>query len=159
MRLWFLSVFLLLTCQVEFSISHSDIRNVAYGASVFHVSSHPVHAASYAVNGLLTDFSCTNSGKNPWLRIDLGRNFKIRQIEVFARGDCCAGHLHDFNVKVGKDVDQMHTCGHFTGPVRVGERITMWCPTGTVARYVQIQIVKGWHNYLCLAEVLVWGHL
>ena len=35
--------------------------------------------------------------------------------------------------------------------------MAVFCPTPTVGRYVQVQIVKGDSNYLSPAEVIVWG--
>ena len=68
-----------------------------------------------------------------------------------------AHQLHDVDVKVGKNPHKMRLCGHFTGYTKVGGRMAVWCPSRTVARYVQIQIVKGVSNYLSPAEVVVWG--
>ena len=48
-------------------------------------------------------------------------------------------------------------CGHVSGYTRVGGRMAVFCPTPTVGRYVQVQIVKGDSNYLSPAEVIVWG--
>ncbi|XP_062580859.1 uncharacterized protein LOC134242755 [Saccostrea cucullata] len=156
-----LSLFIFFTCIMKFAVGHNDLRNVAYGkpayqSSEYHTREFP---ASKAVNGLLTDYSHTDIEKTPWLRIDLGRNYTIHEIEVFARKYCCAGQLHDFDVRVGKSIYDMDLCGHFTGSTNVGQRIGIWCPSNTVGRYVQLQIVMGWTNVLSPAEVLVWGRL
>ena len=69
-----------------------------------------------------------------------------------------SGHqLHDIDVKIGKSKHTMHLCGHVSGCTRVGGRMAVFCPTPTVGRYVQIQIVKGASNYMSPAEVVVWG--
>ena len=52
---------------------------------------------------------------------------------------------------------KMRMCGHVSGYTRVGGRMAVFCPTPTVGRYVQVQIVKGDSNYLSSAEVIVWG--
>ncbi|XP_061187403.1 fucolectin-like [Saccostrea echinata] len=136
-------------------------RNVAYGKNAIQSSRYDSHKypASNAVNGLLTDFSHTNTEKSPWLRIDLGRNYEIHEIEVFTRKDCCGGRLHDVDVKVGKRPYLMGFCGHFSGPTKIGQKFSVWCPSNTIGRYVEIQIVGGSENVLDPAEVVVWGHL
>ena len=68
-----------------------------------------------------------------------------------------AKHLHDIDVKVGNSPRRMRMCGHVSGYAGLGGRMAVFCPTPTVGRYVQIQIVKGASNYLSPAEVLVWG--
>ena len=68
-----------------------------------------------------------------------------------------SGHqLHDIDVKVGKSKHKMRLCGHVSGYTRIGGRMAVFCPTPTVGRYVQVQIVKGDSNYLSPAEVIVW---
>ena len=65
--------------------------------------------------------------------------------------------LHNIDVKVGKTKDSMRMCGHYSASARPGEQIPIWCPSGTVGRYVQVQIVRGEASYLSVAEVIVWG--
>ncbi|XP_062570122.1 uncharacterized protein LOC134232192 [Saccostrea cucullata] len=144
----------------DVALGHNDLRNVAYGKSVILSSNY--HSSGYSgskvVNGLLTDLSHTAAEKTPYLVIDLGKDYVIHEIEVFAR-KCCVHQLHDFDVKVGQNTHTMHLCGHYTGYAKLGERIAMWCPADTVGRYVKIQITSGVSNVLTPAEVLVWGHL
>nr|XP_022302367.1 fucolectin-like [Crassostrea virginica] len=158
------SILLVLTliCLCTFQISighHPDLKNVAYSKKVtLSFRYHRVHYPGWnAVNGVLSDFAHSGHERSPWLRIDLGRNFRIHEIEVFARSDCCTHQLHDVDVKVGKRTHRMRLCGHITGYTRTGGRMAVWCPNHTVGRYVQIQIVKGVSNYLSPAEVVVWG--
>ena len=68
-----------------------------------------------------------------------------------------AKQLHDIDVKVGNSPRRMRMCGNVSGYTRVGGRMAVFCPTPTVGRYVQIQIVKGASNYMSPAEVVVWG--
>ena len=87
----FVSVWLMLAClwQIQSSQGHpSDLHNVAYNKRVTVSSKHPHHGGSKAVNGLFDDFATTDRERSPWLRIDLGRNYHIHEIEVFARRDC-----------------------------------------------------------------------
>ena len=91
------SILLVLTliCLCTFQISighHPDLKNVAYSKKVTLSSRyHRVHYPGWnAVNGVLSDFAHSGHERSPWLRIDLGRNFRIHEIEVFARSDCCS---------------------------------------------------------------------
>nr|XP_022295930.1 fucolectin-like [Crassostrea virginica] len=146
--------------QIQTSKGHDQqLQNVAYSKAVTLSSQYPDRGYEgwKAVNGIFSDLSHTGRERFPWLRIDLGANFLIHEIEVFARSDCCGSQLHDLDVKVGNVTDSMHLCGHFTGYTWTGGRIAVWCPTPTVGRYVQIQIVKGDSNVMSPAEVLVWG--
>ncbi|XP_062620994.1 fucolectin-like [Saccostrea cucullata] len=162
-------VFLLVICFAEAAAYHlfhyhhhgNHFRNVAYGKQAVQSSNYDSRKwpASNAVNGLLTDFAHTKTERFPWLRIDLGKNYKVHEVEVFTRPDCCGGRLHDVDVRVGKTPYVMHFCGHFSGPTKVGQRFSVWCPSGTSGRYVQIQNVGGSPNKLDPAEVVVWGHL
>ena len=68
-----------------------------------------------------------------------------------------ADQLHDIDLKVGNGTYRMSLCGHVSGYTTVGGRMAVFCPTPTVGRYVQVQIVKGDSNYLSPAEVIVWG--
>lgn len=77
--------------HVNVILSHADLKNVAYAKSVTLSSEYytQTYPGSKAVNGLLSDFAHTAHEKSPWLRIDLGANYQIHEIEVFARSDCC----------------------------------------------------------------------
>ncbi|XP_061186475.1 fucolectin-like [Saccostrea echinata] len=158
---WLFILFLAYNSKIEYTMGHNVLTNVAYGKSVrqstdFRWGSVPDNA----VNGIFTDFTHTDLEKNPWIRIDLGRNYTIHEVEVFGRRGCCVERLHDVDIRVGNDLHDMHLCGHFTGScTRSGERIAVFCPFNTFGRYVKIQIMEGWNNYLSVAEVLVWGRL
>lgn len=67
---------------------HSGYTNVAYMKKVTLSSYHnkSSYPGSNAVNGKLNDVTVSDWEVSPWLRIDLGKNFKILKIEVFARG-------------------------------------------------------------------------
>lgn len=84
---------LIFLCLVNINVilSHADLKNVAYAKSVTLSSEYytPTYPGSKAVNGLLSDLAHTAHEKTPWLRIDLGANYRIHEIEVFARSDCC----------------------------------------------------------------------
>ncbi|XP_056013659.1 uncharacterized protein LOC130046372 [Ostrea edulis] len=149
------------SCNTKGSNSYQKcVANVALGKSVSVSSTYSSFLPSNAVNGNFNDFMHTTypvGEGRPWLTIDLGNTFLVKQIEIFNRADCCGYKFHDAEVTVGKSLDNLQFCGHYTGPARNGERIPMWCPPRTFARFVKIQIVKGKGNVLHVAEVLIWG--
>ena len=84
-------------------------------------------------------------------------NSKLLWTHAFMTMVFAAKRLHDIDVKVGNSTRRMRMCGHVSGDTGLGGRMAVFCPTPTVGRYVQIQIVKGDTNYLTPAEVVVWG--
>lgn len=91
MRRFFTLIFFCLG-RANVILSNADLKNVAYAKSVTLSSEYNTdrtYPGSKAVNGLLSDFAHTANEKTPWLRIDLGANYRIHEIEVFARSDCC----------------------------------------------------------------------
>lgn len=74
--------------------SNAVFTNVAYSKPVTLSSEHGFFPGKNAVNGLLADFTHTATEKLPWLRIDLGAQHLVHQIEVFARSDCCGKYSH-----------------------------------------------------------------
>ncbi|XP_048766761.2 uncharacterized protein LOC130046330 [Ostrea edulis] len=163
MRTWwlFLCCFIADTCILNTKGSHTYskcVANVAIGKSVSVSSTHSGFPPSNAVNGYLNDFMHTSGEESkPWLTIDLGGTFLVQQIEIFNRADCCGARFHDAEVTVGESLDNLQFCGHYSGPARNGERIAIWCPSHTIARFVKIQMVKGRGSILHVAEVLIWG--
>ena len=87
-------------CIVQTSLGYFDLKNVAYSKKVTLSSRyHHVHYPGWnAVNGRLTDFAHSGHERSPWLRIDLGKNFRIYEIEVFARSDCCGKYKTIFQL-------------------------------------------------------------
>uniref|UniRef100_K1QL50 Zinc finger MYM-type protein 3 n=1 Tax=Magallana gigas TaxID=29159 RepID=K1QL50_MAGGI len=106
--------------------NNAVFTNVAYSKPVTLSSEHGFFPGKNAVNGLLSDFTHTGTEKLPWLRIDLGAQHIVHEIEVFARSDCCGNQLQDFDITVGENIHDMHFCGHFTGHASTGQRIAVW---------------------------------
>lgn len=91
--------------------------------------------------------------------IGIFQNQRIKNKEELNRyfGTFSGYQLHEVDFRVGMKIHKMHLCGHFTGHASTGQRIVVFCPSNTTGRYVQLQIVAGYSNYLTPAEVLVWG--
>lgn len=84
----------LIYVHVNIISSNAVFTNVAYSKPVTLSSEHGFFPGTNAVNGLLSDFTHTGTEKLPWLRIDLGAQHLVHQIEVFARSDCCGKYSH-----------------------------------------------------------------
>ena len=85
------TIWLFLACCTDYVFSHSKFQNVAYSKQVTLSSQYEgnIFPGSNAVNGLVSDFACTDWEKSPWLKINLGARYRIHEIEIFARSDCC----------------------------------------------------------------------
>lgn len=84
----------LIYVHVNIISSNAVFTNVAYSKPVTLSSEHAFFPGTNAVNGLLSDFTHTGTEKLPWLRIDLGAQHIVHEIEVFARSDCCGKYSH-----------------------------------------------------------------
>ncbi|XP_061187987.1 uncharacterized protein LOC133196053 [Saccostrea echinata] len=143
------------------SMSGKKYFNAAYSKRASQSSTYGKdYSTLKAVNGALHDFSHSKAENHPWILIDLGKDFYVFEVEIYnvdKKVQCCANRFHDADIKAGRSLDSMLTCGHFVGPGKDKERIIIRCRKITVARYVKIQITSGTNNYLHIAEVLVWA--
>jgi hypothetical protein len=74
--------------------------NVARGKAVTQSTSNPSFDNSLAVDGVRTgeNFSTTVPvDLNPYLEVDLGKEYAIEQIKDFTRDNCCS-HERDYNI-------------------------------------------------------------
>ena len=74
--------------QIQSSKGYDQqLQNVAYSKTVTLSSQYPDwgYEGWKAVNGIFSDLAHTGKERFPWLRIDLGANFFIHEIEVFIR--------------------------------------------------------------------------
>ena len=80
---------LLCACYIDTTLSHFELKNVAYSKKVSLSSGYQgnTYPGSLAVNGIFSDFAHTSTEKSPWMRVDLGARYRIHEIEVFARSD------------------------------------------------------------------------
>lgn len=88
----------LLSVSYAQTCKHGGYTNVAYMKKVTLSSYHSKssYPGSNAVNGKLNDLTSSNWEVSPWLRIDLGKNFKIEKIEVIARTGCCGKYKYNY---------------------------------------------------------------
>ena len=66
------TIWLFLACCTDYVFSHSKFQNVAYSKQVTLSSQYEgnIFPGSNAVNGLVSDFACTDWEKSPWLKIN-----------------------------------------------------------------------------------------
>lgn len=94
----FLLAIVLLCVHHAQTCEHGNLTNVAYMKKVTLSSyySESQYPGSNAVNGKFNDLTASDWEVSPWLRIDLGQSFKIHEIEVFARTDCCGKYKYKY---------------------------------------------------------------
>jgi hypothetical protein len=139
--------------------------NLALGKSAGQSSNYNnIASAGRAVDGNTNgDFfngsvSSTESQANAWWQVDLGEVYPINEIDIWNRTDCCADRLVNYVIKLS-DTD---SDAAWASPKWQSSKHTVQAghPTtdmvGKKARYVRIQFVDGYTNYLSLAEVQVW---
>lgn len=64
------------------------MKEVAHGKISKQSTQHHIYISGNANDGNVYTFSHTTGGMSFW-EVDLGRDFKIKQIEIFVRQDCC----------------------------------------------------------------------
>ena len=101
----------------------------------------------------------TNAGPNQFWQVDLGGNFKISNIRIFNRTDCCSERIVGAMVQIlgqdGKVIAQ--TAINQSSPTYDIPIAQMASITGGVGRFVRIISAPKADNYLQLAEVEVYG--
>jgi multidrug efflux pump subunit AcrA (membrane-fusion protein) len=101
----------------------------------------------------------TNLGPNQFWQVDLAGNFKISNIRIFNRTDCCSERIVGATLQIlgqdGKVVAQ--TMINQSSPAYDIPIAQMASTTGGVGRFVRIISAAKADNYLQLAEVEVYG--
>jgi len=122
--------------------------------------------ARLAVDGTtITDFSrvvgatTDSDDKAPWWEVDLGAHYKIDNVRIHYRTDCCQGMLNGSSLLVSNEPFANQVLGGFPGdgvirrPLETG-RALMENAIGQVGRYVRIQMRKSEHLNIAEVEVL-----
>lgn len=157
--------------------------NVALGKSAYQYGSWNGNStADRAVDGNTSgawdngSVAHTLQSNHAWWYVDLGGDFRIDQITLWNRTDCCSTRLHDFFVTVLRGDGAMSTDATVVTPTwgaSIAEQTFVGPAVGTshtidysaavppvVGRYVKVQFdgSNRAHNaYLQLAEVEVFG--
>ncbi|CAC5416542.1 unnamed protein product [Mytilus coruscus] len=129
------------------------LQEVAEGKASTQSSQHGHHEAVHANDGNISTFSHTTTEQSPYWMVDLGRDYNIRQIEIFARRDCCGELIRQLDITAGSSHNLMTRCGFYSGPAQTGYHLAFECTPIINGRYVKIQ--KNDTTNLALAEVQV----
>ncbi|XP_075117927.1 pentraxin fusion protein-like [Leptodactylus fuscus] len=139
-------------------------NNVArYGeasqVSNFHLQPH-IGIAKLAIDGVrVTDHMtglCTHTRGDlpPWWQVNLKQIYKIFNVVLTNRGDCCKERLMGAEVRIGNSPDNNNpVCGRVTD---VSSLTLSFCCNGMVGQYVSV-VIPGRCEYLSLCEVEVYG--
>ncbi|CAI9620749.1 unnamed protein product, partial [Staurois parvus] len=102
--------------------------------------------------------STTNLDTSPWWRVDLLRPYKISQIVITNRGDCCSERINGASILIGNSLENNGNNNPSCSEINYipsGATQSFQC-NNMVGRYVNI-IIPGQLTYLSLCEVQVFG--
>ncbi|XP_069584588.1 fucolectin-5-like [Ranitomeya imitator] len=114
--------------------------------------------ATSAIDGNQDTCSHTDNEVSPWWRVDLLSSYRIKNITITTRKDCCEEQLNGAEILVGDSLANVGNnnprCAVVTGIPRGGSQ-TFQC-NNMVGRYVNV-VLRGRSEYLSLCEVKVFG--
>ncbi|XP_052065710.1 uncharacterized protein LOC127705436 isoform X2 [Mytilus californianus] len=140
--------------KVNTSLNNRVLKEVAHKKISTQSTQHRDFISGKANDGNLDTFSHTamNAQTSFW-EVDLGREFKIKQVEIFVRKDCCGDLIRQLDILVGPSHNKLEKCAFYEGPAQTGFHLVFECPHIISGRYVMI--AKGVSTNLALAEVKV----
>ncbi|KAM3928192.1 fucolectin-like [Leptodactylus fuscus] len=137
--------------------------NIARNGEASQVSDYQYYVMGYAKNAIdgLKDTEyhkgfCSHAdvAKDPWWKVKLDKTYKISNIVLTNRGDCCMERLIGAEVRVGNSPDNNNpVCGRVTD---VSSLTLPFCCNGMEGQYVSV-VIPGRSEYLHLCEVEVYG--
>ncbi|XP_052066550.1 fucolectin-1-like [Mytilus californianus] len=130
-----------------------NLQEVAEGKTSTQSSQHTIYKPGNANDGILNTFSHTTGEQSPYWEVDLGRVYKIKQIEIFVRRYCCGDLIRQLDITAGPSHNLMTRCAFYPGPAKTGYHLAFECSPIIFGRYVKIQ--KNGTSNLALAEVKV----
>ncbi|XP_073399448.1 uncharacterized protein [Dendrobates tinctorius] len=139
--------------------------NIARNGDASQVSVLQSRIMGYAKNAIdgvkavrYDNGSCTFTTKvnNPWWRLDLMQTYKIMNVVLTNRMDCCSERLMGAEVRIGNSLDNKNpVCGTVTN---ITSATLSFSCNGMEGRYVSV-VIPGRSEYLTLCEVEVYGDL
>ncbi|XP_075703751.1 fucolectin-like [Rhinoderma darwinii] len=152
------SLALALGCRLEPGATNIARNGEASQESV--LKAEPVGYAKHAIDGVKNSNyykgSCThtNGVKDPWWKVDLKQIYKISNVVLTNRQDCCAERLMGAEVRIGNSPDNKNpVCAKVTS---VAAATMTFCCNGMEGQYVSV-VIPGRTEYLTLCEVEVYG--
>ncbi|KAM5157383.1 pentraxin fusion protein-like [Mantella aurantiaca] len=133
-------------------------KGVASQSSIYtpYPSSSADKAIDGVANGVFSHGSCSHTSNDfaPWWKLDLKQKYKIWNVVVTGRSDCCLERMEGLEVRVGDSPDNNNpVCGKIIGSKT--SKITFVC-RGMEGQYVSV-VIPGRKEYLHLCEVEVYG--
>ncbi|XP_067267077.1 pentraxin fusion protein-like [Chanodichthys erythropterus] len=151
-------VFLTLTrLCVAASKGNLALNAMALQSSLGHSEGDAQHAVDGNRDTTYGKGSCTQTKSefNPWWRVDLGNVYRISNVTITNRGDCCKERIRGAQIRVGNSLDNSGNNNELVATV-----LTVFSGTQTFSfesvngRYVNI-LLPGNDEILTLCEVEV----
>ncbi|KAM9837046.1 uncharacterized protein ACBR49_019431 isoform 2-T2 [Aulostomus maculatus] len=155
-------------CEVEVSGQLAAVMgdNIARGGLVSQSSLYEDANPERAIDGYRTSLwqqkSCTHTHNDlkPWWRLDLLQPYKITNVTITNRGDCCHERLNGAEIRIGDSLDDNGNanprCTQISS-IPAGATETFEC-NEMEGRFINI-VVPGRREYLTLCEVEVRGQV
>ncbi|KAL0189885.1 hypothetical protein M9458_016984, partial [Cirrhinus mrigala] len=109
---------------------------------------------------LYTGCSSTNNETNPWWRLDLHDVYRVSEVVITNRKDCCADRIKGAEIRIGSSLENNGNSNPLCAvipAIPAGESYNYSCG-GMEGRYVNLIIPGDW-KVLTLCEVEVYGYL
>uniref|UniRef100_A0A4W5QZB8 C-type lectin domain-containing protein n=1 Tax=Hucho hucho TaxID=62062 RepID=A0A4W5QZB8_9TELE len=147
-------------CELE--VYGTPAGNLAMNGVATQSSLYGNRDASDAIDGKRNTHyeSCTHTLKdsNPWWRVDLLNEYRITEVTLTNRGDCCPERLDGAEIRIGNSLENNGInnprCAVISH-IPAGEAHTFQC-SGMHGRYVVV-VIPGRSEWLTLCELEVYG--
>uniref|UniRef100_A0A671RX42 Fucolectin tachylectin-4 pentraxin-1 domain-containing protein n=1 Tax=Sinocyclocheilus anshuiensis TaxID=1608454 RepID=A0A671RX42_9TELE len=151
---------------VEAGVYGTLAGNRAIGGATIQSSTSADWIAEKAIDGnrglqqLHTGCSSTLNENNPWWRLDLRDVYRVSEVVITNRKDCCAEQINGAEIHIGNSLENNGTNNPICAvipDIPAGESNNYSCD-GLDGRYMIIHIPGDW-KILTLCEVEVYGYL
>uniref|UniRef100_A0A8C1AD48 Fucolectin tachylectin-4 pentraxin-1 domain-containing protein n=1 Tax=Cyprinus carpio carpio TaxID=630221 RepID=A0A8C1AD48_CYPCA len=151
---------------VEAGVYGTLAGNRAVGGATIQSSTSADWFAEKAIDGnrglqqLYTGCSSTLNETNPWWRLDLRDVYRVSEVVITNRKDCCAERINGAEIRIGNSLENNGTNNPICAvipDIPAGESNNYSCYR-LEGRYVIIHIPGDW-KILTLCEVEVFGYL
>ncbi|KAK2913230.1 hypothetical protein Q8A67_001629 [Cirrhinus molitorella] len=138
--------------------------NRAVGGAVIQSSTSGNWFAEKAIDSnrgfqqLYTGCSLTNNETNPWWRLDLHEVYRVNEVVITNRKDCCADRINGAEIRIGNSLENNGNDNPICAvipAIPAGESYSYSCG-GMEGRYINL-IIPGDMKMLTLCEVKVYG--
>ncbi|XP_056410444.1 fucolectin-6-like [Hyla sarda] len=154
------SLILTLGCAPEPGATNIARNGEASQDSIYQytIMGYAKNAIDGVKDGNFHKSSCTHTNglKDPWWKLDLKQTYKISNVVLTNRQDCCPERLLGAEVRIGNNPDNNNpVCGKVKG---LASADLSFCCNGMEGQYVSV-VIPGRAEYLTLCEVEVYGDL